>query len=236
MFKTKLSRAFLVGVVALVILGGLAVFNLAYGEDLPEAPQVPIQSVGDILKIFCDTAFWFLSLVFLVATLAILWAAFKYITAGGEDKNITAAKQILTYAIIGIVIALVAFSVIDVVYTVLAPGGNAGNIFNGICPDSGNDGSDGGDGDGNNKQLSPHGGSCQVGSDCVQGNDPGCADESAAGCNHVCEGNTCVGGITDGCVPNDPVLGSCSQEQGLICREFGSSGEYRCQVPLGGAQ
>ena len=55
MFKTKLSRAILVGAIAVGVLSGISVFNFAYGEvggsGTPQAPQVPIHSISDILKI-----------------------------------------------------------------------------------------------------------------------------------------------------------------------------------------
>jgi len=199
MFKTKLSRAILVGAIAVGVLSGISVFNFAYGEvggsGTPQAPQVPIHSISDILKIFCNAAWWFLTFVFLVATLAILWAAFKYITAGGEEKNVTEAKQILVYAVIGIVVALIAFSVIDVVYTFMATG-SGGNVFQGICPNSGGGLNPSPTPGASGEPKSPHGGSCQSDNDCVQGSEVGCM---VPPCIHICEGNICLGGEGDSC-------------------------------------
>ncbi len=209
---------------------GIAVLLVSKGvvnvikDFIPEAPQ----SATDIAQIFCNFSWWFLELVFAVAVLGILWAAFKYITAGGDEKNVALAKQILTYAIIGIVVALVAFSAVDIVYSLMSPGG-AGNIFKGICPAPAGGSNTGGGNTNINK--SPHGGSCQFSSDCVQGSGAGCTDTSGS-CAHVCVQNTCVGATGDGCVPGDPKFGLCAQDpaQNLIlsCKQDPQDQKYRC--------
>lgn len=143
-----------------MVLIALTVFQVVSGDT--QAPQVQISSVADILKIFCNAAFWLFTFVVVIAVLAILYAAFRYITAGGEDKNVEEGRKILTYAVIGIVVALLAFTVIDVVYSFLATGNGAG-IFTSICGgSSGSSTPPGG-------TLAQDGSSCTDNSQCSSG-------------------------------------------------------------------
>ncbi|KKR09953.1 MAG: hypothetical protein UT37_C0007G0004 [Parcubacteria group bacterium GW2011_GWA2_39_18] len=53
----------------------------------------------------------FLILVFIpIAVIMILYSALMFITAGGDEARVKKAKQILTWAIVGIAILLVAKS------------------------------------------------------------------------------------------------------------------------------
>lgn len=85
--------------------------------------------MGDGIKIpcplnplFCDIASIISTLsafVLPVATLVflamILYGGFSYLTAGGSDEKIATAKKILTYAVIGFVIILLAPAIIGII-------------------------------------------------------------------------------------------------------------------------
>lgn len=51
-------------------------------------------------------------IVGLVAVIMIIVGGFKFITAGGESSNITSARQTITYAIVGLVIAALSQSIV----------------------------------------------------------------------------------------------------------------------------
>jgi uncharacterized membrane protein len=59
-------------------------------------------------------------IVAIVAVIMIIWGGFKYVTSGGDSGNITAAKNTIIYAIVGLVIvALAQFLVQFVLDTVI---------------------------------------------------------------------------------------------------------------------
>ncbi|MDF1498240.1 MAG: hypothetical protein P1P85_02710 [Patescibacteria group bacterium] len=62
---------------------------------------------------------YILGIIGSVALLLIIIAGIMYITAAGAEEKITSAKKILTGAIIGLGIALLSFSLLEVVMTVL---------------------------------------------------------------------------------------------------------------------
>lgn len=53
----------------------------------------------------------------------LVMGGFKYLTAGGDEKAIQEAKKIITNAVIGLVIVVVAWFVVAIVQTVLGFGG-----------------------------------------------------------------------------------------------------------------
>ena len=56
---------------------------------------------------------------FIIAVLFIILAAFGYLTAGGDDEKIKSAKQKLIYAIVAIVVALLATGIDNIVEGIL---------------------------------------------------------------------------------------------------------------------
>ena len=66
-----------------------------------------------------------------VALFFILFAGVKFITSGGDAKQVDGARQTLTYAIIGLVIILLSFFVINIIAR--TTGANCINNFSFDC-------------------------------------------------------------------------------------------------------
>ncbi len=47
-----------------------------------------------------------------VALLFIIYAGFSFVTSGGDPKKVQGARQIMTFAIIGLVIVLLSFAIL----------------------------------------------------------------------------------------------------------------------------
>lgn len=58
---------------------------------------------------------FFLFFLGLVATIFVIYGGFLYITAGGDDTKAENAKKILMYAVIGIIVCLMSFALINTV-------------------------------------------------------------------------------------------------------------------------
>ena len=69
-----------------------------------------------------QVATWLLGVGLTISTIIIIWAAIVFMTSGGSEKRVTTARQTLWYAIIGIVILLLAKGVTSLVANFL--GGN----------------------------------------------------------------------------------------------------------------
>ena len=57
-----------------------------------------------------------------VAVIMLIIGGIRYVVSGGDQTHVTAAKNTILYAIIGIVVAVLAFAVVNFVLTGINPG------------------------------------------------------------------------------------------------------------------
>jgi len=68
-------------------------------------------------------------LLFIIGALSVIMliiGGLRYVVSGGNSTQVTAAKNTILYAIVGLVIAFLAFAAINFVINTLAPGGTSG--------------------------------------------------------------------------------------------------------------
>ena len=106
---------------------GLNIVTLGFGP-LALAQQtianVPITSVGPktvggLLDLTRAVVKWVYILFFILAVLFILWAAFTYLMAAGDEDKVKKAKDRLIYAIVAIVVAFLAVGFETIIGTFL---------------------------------------------------------------------------------------------------------------------
>jgi len=86
---------------------------------LAEVPQVGLDAQG-IIDLIISITEWFAIIVFALAVIFVLYAAFLFITAGGADEQIKTAKSVLLYGVIGIIVALLAYGVVPLIESFLS--------------------------------------------------------------------------------------------------------------------
>ena len=86
------------------------------------APLEPITTVAGIETILENVLGWLNVFFYIIATIFIILAAFKYLTAQGDQEKVKAAKSMLIYAIVAIVIALVAGGVANIIGNLIGGG------------------------------------------------------------------------------------------------------------------
>lgn len=70
-----------------------------------DAPQDTTTTVNNTVALVINIFSW---IVGVISVIMIIWGGFKYITSGGDSNNVTAAKNTILYAIIGLVIVALA--------------------------------------------------------------------------------------------------------------------------------
>lgn len=81
----------------------------------------PLGSGGKDIPTLIDTiATWLLGIGLTISTIIIIWAAFLFMTSGGSKERVTMARKTLWYAIIGIVILLLAKGVTSIIQNFLS--------------------------------------------------------------------------------------------------------------------
>lgn len=84
---------------------------LAMGQTAPPAP-VPFQTIGEVQNFICRVIVgWLFAFLIILAVVFIIYAAFKYLTAGGDPEKVKGAGHSLIYAVVAVAIAIVARSI-----------------------------------------------------------------------------------------------------------------------------
>jgi len=93
------------------IMAIMPAFALAQ-QELP----APIDEPDDFITLVGRWVF----IVFLaIAVVLLVYAAFIYLTSAGDVRKLTSAKSTMVYAVVAIIIALLAFGVISVITDVI---------------------------------------------------------------------------------------------------------------------
>ena len=80
-------------------------------QNPSRGPTGYIDNLGDAVT---QLLHWIFPLVGIIAFLLLLYGAFKYLTSGGDEKAVAAAKSTLTTAIIGLIIVFIAYWVVKI--------------------------------------------------------------------------------------------------------------------------
>jgi hypothetical protein len=75
-------------------------------------PGPKVRTIGEMLNVFIPLVFIIAAIVLLSV---LLWGAFKYITSGNNPESFTQAKNIIKYAILGIIMIGIAYTLTKVI-------------------------------------------------------------------------------------------------------------------------
>ena len=62
---------------------------------------------------------WLAGIVIAIGILAIIWAGINYVSSGGDAEQATTAKKIIKYALLGIIVAGIAWALVNVFVTTI---------------------------------------------------------------------------------------------------------------------
>jgi hypothetical protein len=110
----NLARKTLTGI---LLLSPVLAFGDGFGGVNP--PTTGLNSLSAVESIITKIVNWITGLFFVAAILYIFYAAFLYLTAGGDDEKIKKAKSQLLYSIIAIAVALLAGTMKSIVSSIL---------------------------------------------------------------------------------------------------------------------
>lgn len=94
------------------------------------AKDSPIKSVNGVIDALNRIVYWTWRIFFIAAVFFILMAAFKFLTAQAEPEKINSAKKQILFAVIAIIIALLAISFTTIIENFLGGGGGSGSGSN----------------------------------------------------------------------------------------------------------
>ena len=126
---TLITTGTLIALAAVVFAGvepAAAQFSLEQGVQAARGTGVPDNLFGDAGIVTTATNF----LLFIAGALAVImliWGGLRYAISGGNAAAVTAAKNTVLYAIVGLIIAFLAFAAVNFVLGTLMGGGVGGS-------------------------------------------------------------------------------------------------------------
>lgn len=108
---TALSGAAVISVIAIEP----AFANIRDGVDVANPGSGPDSLDGAITTVI-NTALWAIGIL---SVIMLIFGGIRYTVSGGDSNKVTAAKNTILYAVIGIVVALLAYAIVNFVLTEL---------------------------------------------------------------------------------------------------------------------
>lgn len=94
----------------------------AHAVTFPQPTQTPgtiFTSPQDIINLITTVTNWLFAAVLVLAAAFLIYGGLKFILAGGNTTEVAAARSILINALIGVVVAVAALGLVNVVRTFL---------------------------------------------------------------------------------------------------------------------
>ncbi len=120
--KQILSSLLIIPIMALGVSAALQINNvnvvratdmtLSSGVSSSQGHDVPKDLAGDVFKNLVDIL---LFIIGAVSVIMLIYGGIRYTTSGGNANSVTAAKNTIMYSIIGLVVAILAFAVVQFV-------------------------------------------------------------------------------------------------------------------------
>lgn len=83
--------------------------------DNPQAISTATGGQGSFRQLALTIVNFFLTFLGLIAVVMIIYGGFLYVSAAGNQEKIESAKKIIMYAVIGIVVILLSFAIVNTV-------------------------------------------------------------------------------------------------------------------------
>ena len=104
-------------------------------------------SANDVIKTIINALLFFIGVV---AVIMIIWAGIQYTTSAGDSNKVATAKNTIVYAVIGLIVAIFAYAIVNFVVSTFNTGGGGSNSNTSNTNNSGNSQNNGGSGSGSN--------------------------------------------------------------------------------------
>ena len=122
--KQILSSLLIIPIMALGVSAALQINNvnvvratdmtLSGGVSSSQGDDVPQDLAGEVFKNVVNIL---LFIIGAVSVIMLIYGGIRYTTSGGNANSVTAAKNTIMYSIIGLVVAILAFAVVQFVVT-----------------------------------------------------------------------------------------------------------------------
>lgn len=112
----KTSVQILTGISAALTItaGKVMAMSVQEGAEAARGDGMPAELIGKD-GVFTQITNTVLYIVGIVSVIMLIYGGLRYVTSGGDSKKVTDAKNTILYAIIGLIISILAFSIVNFV-------------------------------------------------------------------------------------------------------------------------
>lgn len=114
--QLKIIAQIFTGISATFVLcaGKVMAFSVQEGAEAARADGMPTNLIGPT-GIFTQISNTILYIVGIISVIMLVWGGLRYIISGGDSKKVNDAKNTVLYAIIGLIIAILSYAIINFV-------------------------------------------------------------------------------------------------------------------------
>ncbi len=116
--KLVLPVLLIIGLVSFAVMPGVSALTLQEGAEAARCDGCPSDLFGET-GAFRQITNTILYIVGVIAVIMLIIGGIRYVVSGGDAKKVTDAKNTVLYAIIGLVIAVFAYAIVNFVITSL---------------------------------------------------------------------------------------------------------------------
>ena len=120
----------ILGFYIVILIFTFSFFNFAEAAIVPQCggADQPACTYCNLLQLVKNVMDFMLYLVFPLATIGIIVGGFYIMMAAGSTSRVQKGRQYITAAVVGILIALLAWTVLDTILKVISPNFQAGSL------------------------------------------------------------------------------------------------------------
>lgn len=103
----------LAGILSLSVVSNNAYAQVSSGINAAttnEMKNKQIDGANGVIRVISNILIW---VVGIVAVIMIVWSGLKYMTAAGDSSKLASAKSSLIYAIVGLIVAIMAYAIVN---------------------------------------------------------------------------------------------------------------------------
>ncbi|MBQ3326037.1 hypothetical protein IJG79_02755 [Candidatus Saccharibacteria bacterium] len=122
----KRTAQILTGITAAMTLtaGKVLALNAREGAEAARADGMPADLIGPN-GVFTQITNTVLYVVGVISVIMLIYGGLRYVISGGDSKKVTDAKNTILYAIIGLIISILAFAIVNFVINAVTGDSNS---------------------------------------------------------------------------------------------------------------
>ena len=98
-----------------LMIGALSVFSSVPALAFTEGDRPEMVPGGDLRSLVLTIVNYFLTFLGLIAVIMVIYGGITYVVSAGKDEAVGNAKKIIMYSLVGLIIILLSFVVVNAV-------------------------------------------------------------------------------------------------------------------------